>query len=117
MYVALTWGQDSPGDDPKTLLVMRAVSISILLVLLISDVIAYHSFNSLSPHISGQDHSLGEETFGMVLIALFWALGDGLRHHLLPAAVYTKHVEGSLTVVFWAIVLIILWYDGIFDRS
>jgi len=116
MYVALTWGQDSPGDDPKTTFVIRAVLISILLVLMISDAIIYHSLNSYSLHVSGENHSLGEETFGVVLIALFWSLSSGFRLHALPAAVYTNHLEGSLTVVFWAILLIILWYDGIFDR-
>jgi hypothetical protein len=116
LYVALTWGQDSPGDDPKTSLVWRAVSISILLILVISDVIIYHSLNSYSLHVSGENHSLGEETFGVVLIALFWSLSSGFRWHALPAAVYTKHLEGSLTVVFWVILLIVLWYDGTFDR-
>ncbi len=95
---------------------MHAVSISILLILLISDVIVYHSLNSASPHISGQDHSFREEIFGIVLIALFFALSGGLRGHSLPAEVYAKHLEGSLTVVVWGILLIILWYDGIFDR-
>ncbi len=116
MYVTLTWGHDYPGDDPKTSLVMHAVLISILLILLIGDVIVYHSFNWLSPHTSGENHSLGEETFGIVLIALFLALGAGLRGHMLPTEVYAKHLEGSLTIVVWAILLIILWYDGIFDR-
>lgn len=116
MYVALTWGQDSPGDDPKTSLVMHAVFISILLILLIGDVIVYHSLNSYSPHVSGENHSLGEEAFGVVLIALFWSLSNGFKMHALPAAVYTNHLEGSLTVVVWAFLLIIFWYDGIFDR-
>ncbi len=116
MYVALTWGKDSPGNDPKTSFVMRAVFIAILLVLVISDAIIYHSLNAYSLHVSGDNHSLGEETFGVVLIALFWSLSGGFRMHALPAAVYTMHLEGSLTVVFWVILLIILWYDGIFDR-
>jgi hypothetical protein len=116
MYVALTWGHDSPDDDPRTSFVIRAVLISILLVLVISDVIIYHSLNSYSLHVSGETHSLGEETFGVVLIALFWSLSSGFKLHTLPAAVYTKHLEGSLAVVFWVILIIILWYDGIFDR-
>jgi hypothetical protein len=116
MYVALTWGHDSPGVDPKSWLVAHWVFVAIFLVILIGDVIAYHSFNSLSPHTSGGSHTFGEEIFGIVLIALFWTLHDGLKWQSLPAEVYAKHLDGALTVVFWVILLIILWSDGIFDR-
>jgi hypothetical protein len=116
MYAALTWGHDSPGVDPKSLLVAHGFFIAMLLIILIGEVIAYHSFNSLSPHTSGHSHSFGEEIFGIVLIALFWTLRDGLKWQSLPDEVYAKHLDGALTVVFWAILLIILWYDGIFDR-
>jgi hypothetical protein len=62
------------------------------------------------------DQSLGEEIFGIVLIAFFWSLYYGLRWQLLPAEVYAKHLDGSLTVVFYVALVIILWAGGIFDR-
>jgi hypothetical protein len=115
MYVALTWGQDYPGEDPRSSLVAHAFFITMLLVILIGEVVAYHSFDS--PHLSEQNHTLGEETFGIVLIALFWSLHDGLKWRLLPAAVYTKHLESAVFAVFCASLLIILWAGGIFDRN
>jgi hypothetical protein len=116
MYVAFTWERDSPGDDPKSSLAIHAFFIAILLVMVIGEVVVYHSLHSYSPHGSGRDQSLGEEIFGVVLIALFWSLSSGLKMHTLPAAVYAKHLEGPLTGVSFAIILIILWSDGIFDR-
>jgi hypothetical protein len=115
MFVALTWGQDSPRDDPKTSLVFHAFFIFMTLIA-IGEVVAKHSYSSLTTRISERDQSLGEETFGIVLIALFMSLYIGLKWHLLPPAIYTGHLEGSIQVVFWAILLVILWAGGIFDR-
>jgi hypothetical protein len=116
LFTALTWGQDSPGDDPKSSLVAHAVLICISLILVIGEAIALHAYNALTTRRTVTDQSLGEEIFGVLLIAVFGGLYYGLKWHLLPAVVYAKHLDGSLTVVFWAIVLIILWSDGIFDR-
>jgi hypothetical protein len=116
MYLALTWGQDSPSDDPRSSLVAHGFFIALLLVMVIGEVVVYHSLHSYSPHVSGENQSLGEETFGVVLIALFWSLSSGFKLHALPAAVYANHLEGPLRVVFLVTLLIILWYGGIFDR-
>ncbi len=116
MYIAFTWGQDSSSVDPKSSLVEHGFFIAILLVMVVGDVVVYHSLHSYSLHGSGKDQSLGEEIFGAVLIALFWSLSSGLKMHTLPAAVYAKHLDGGLTVVFCALIFIILWSDGIFDR-
>jgi len=116
MFTALTWGQTSRDDDPKSSLVAHAVLICITLILVIGEAIAFHSYHALAAGNSVRDQNLGEEIFGIVLIALFWSLYYGLRWHLLPAGVYAKHLDVSLTVVFCAMLLIILWSDGIFDR-
>jgi hypothetical protein len=115
MYVALTWGRDYPGDDPRSSLVAHAVFICIGLVVVIGEAIALHAYNALTAKRSESDQSLGEEIFGVVLFALFWSLYVGFRSHSLPA-VDAKHLDGSLTVVFCALIFIILWSDGIFDR-
>jgi hypothetical protein len=116
MFVALTWGQDRPGDDPRSSFFWHAALICIILVPLIGKVIFLRSYDSLATRISVPDQSLGEEVFGVVLIALSWSLYIGLRGHSLPAVVYAKHLESTLTVVFVAILLIVLWSDEIFDR-
>lgn len=116
MFFALTWGQDVHGEALKSSLVSHGVLICITLVLVIGEAVALHSYNSLTTRISVPDPSLGEETFGIALIALFWGLYYGLKWQLLPAKVYAKHLDGSLAVVLCAILLIILWSDGIFDR-
>lgn len=116
MFFALTWGPDVPGEDPKSSLVFHALSIGITLILVIGEVIAVHSYNALATRSSAPDQSLGEEILGVALVAVFWGLYYGLKWQLLPAGVYAKHLDGSLTVVFCAVLLIILWSDGIFDR-
>jgi hypothetical protein len=117
IFTALTWGQDSPGDDPRSLIVAHAIEILIPLVLVIGEAIALHTYRAFATGRSESDPSLGEEIFGVILVAVFWGLHYGLKYHLLPAEVYAKHLEGSLMVVFWAILVIVLWSDGIFDRS
>jgi hypothetical protein len=116
MFTVFTWGQDSPGDDPKASLAFHAIFIFITLVILIGEALAMHSYDSLTMKIAVPDQSLGAEIFGTVLIALYFSLYVGFREHLLPAAVYVNHLEGKLAVVFAAILLIILWSEGIFDR-
>ena len=46
----------------------------------------------------------------------FFCLYEGLKWQLLPDVVYTKHLVGSLQVVFVFVLLIVLWSGGIFDR-
>jgi hypothetical protein len=116
MFTVFTWGQDSPGDDPKASLAFHAIFIFITLVILIGEAIAMHSYDLLTTRIAVPDQNLGEEIFGVVLITLFWSLYYGLRWQSLPAGVYANHLEGKLAVVFAAILLIILWSEGIFDR-
>ncbi len=116
MFFALTWGHDVPGEDPRSSLALHALFIGITLILVVGEAVAMHSYNSLATKSSVPDQSLGEEIFGIVLIAVFWGLYYGLKWQLLPAEVYAKRLDGSLTLVFCAILLIILWSDGIFDR-
>ncbi len=116
MFIAFTWGQDFPGEDRKSSLVSHAFFICITLIIVTGEAVAWHSYNSLATKSSVPDQSLGEEIFGIALIAFFWSLYDGLKWHLLPAKVYAKRLDGSLTVVFCVAFLIILWAGGIFDR-
>jgi hypothetical protein len=117
MFIAFTWGQVSPGEDPKVALVSHALLVCLTLIIVIGEVVAMHSYGLLTTSHSEPDQSLGEEIFGIVLFAGFWSLCAGLRWHALPAAVYAMHLEGKLIVVFIAAFLIILWAGGIFDRQ
>jgi hypothetical protein len=116
LFIALTWGQDLPGEDPKTSLIWHAIFIGIVLMCVIDAAVNLHLYNSLTTSSSMQEQSVGEEIFEVGLIAVFWGLYYGLKWQLLPAEVYTRHLEGSLRVVFCAILLIILWSAGIFSR-
>lgn len=116
MYVALTWGHNFPGEDPKESIVSHALVICIFLIVVIGEAIAMHSYDSLTTESTEPDPSLGEEIFGTVLVVGFWSLYEGLKWHMLPAVVYSKHLEGTLFAVLCAAFLIILWAWGIFDR-
>jgi hypothetical protein len=116
MYAALTWGHNFPGEDPKESIVSHALIICIFLIVVIGEAIAVHSYDSLTTESTEPDPSLGEEIFGTVLFAGFFSLYEGLKWHMLPAAVYAKHLEGTLSGVLVIAFLIILWADGIFDR-
>lgn len=116
MFTALTWEQNSPGEDPKVAFASHFLIVCISLIIVIGEAIAMHSYNSFTTRHTEPDQSLGEEIFGIALIAFFWSLYDGLKWHLLPAKVYAKRLDGSLTVVFCVAFLIILWAGGIFDR-
>ncbi len=117
MFIALTWGQDSPREDPKTALASRALIFFILLMLVIGETIAMHSYDLFITKSSDPDQSLGEEIFSIVLLAIFFSLYVGFRLHTLPSAVYAMHLEGKLYAVFIAAFLIILWDAGFFDRK
>ncbi|MGP8268847.1 MAG: hypothetical protein ACLQLH_02165 [Terracidiphilus sp.] len=116
MFTALTWEQNSPGEDPKVAFASHFLIVCISLIIVIGEAIAMHSYNSFTTRHTEPDQSLGEEIFGIVLLTVFFSLYVGFKWHELPAAVYAMHLEGKLYAVFIAAFLIILWDEGIFDR-
>jgi hypothetical protein len=116
LFEAATWGQDYPAEDPNESLVGHLLMLCLTLILVIGEAIILRSYDSpATSERSEPFQSIGEEIFGTVLVVGFWSLYFGFKWQLLPASIYTRHLDSPLFVVFWVAFLIILWTDGFFD--